>query len=71
VIVEGCGEIDVSGRCGLLAHFLDHGTELLRGCEPDSDGPDLYTSRIGVKPRNDLWPHGRMRLPSDQDREML
>jgi hypothetical protein len=35
VIVEGCGEIDVSGRYGLLAHFLDHGTELMAGHSKD------------------------------------
>src|SRR5208282_5512974 len=37
VIIEDRDEIDVEGHCGLLAHFLDHGTELLRGREADPD----------------------------------
>ena len=30
VIVKDRDEVDVEGRCGLLAHLLDHDAELLR-----------------------------------------
>src|SRR5262249_4001309 len=40
VIVEEGDEIDVEGRCGLLAHFVDHGAELLRGHQADPDRPN-------------------------------
>src|SRR5215469_746301 len=40
VIVEERDEIDVEGRCGLLAHFVDHGTQLLGGHRADPDRPN-------------------------------
>src|SRR5262249_17300275 len=44
VIVEDRDKIDVERRCGLLSHFVDHGTELLGGREADPDRANPSTT---------------------------